>query len=167
MVKNAFVLLLSGVAIFMAWRFLSPSEERRIIKMFDKTSELLSKNGGEPIITAAAKARALAELVAPGAHLEIEERNISISIGGEALARQIVIAREQTLSINITFEEISVVFPDEDTALVSADVLFKGTSDLLGFSGRDTRELATTLKRDSSSGDWLFTDIRLKAIVLR
>ena len=118
-------------------------------------------------ITAAAKARALAGLVAPGAHLEIEERNVSLSIGGETLARQIVIAREQTLSINITFEEISVAFPDEDTALVSADVLFKGTSDLLGFSGRDTRELAATLKRDSSSGDWLFTDIRLKAIVLR
>ena len=119
MVKNAFVLLLAGVAIFMAWRFLSPSEERRIVKMFDRTSELLSKNGSEPIITAAAKARALAGLVAPGAHLEIEERNISLSIGGKTLARQIVIAREQTLSINITFEEISVAFPDEDTRLIA------------------------------------------------
>ena len=74
-------------------------------------------------------------------------------------------ARSQTQFIKVTFEEISVVFADEDTALVTSDVLFNGTSDLLGFSGRDTRELAATLKRKSSSGDWLFSSVRLKPIV--
>ena len=74
-------------------------------------------------------------------------------------------ARSQTQFIKVTFEELSVVFADEDTALVTADVLFNGTSDLLGFSGRDTRELDATLKRESSSGDWLFSSVRLKPIV--
>jgi len=167
MVKNAIFLLVACAVGFLLWRVMSPSEERRIAKVFDRASELLSKSGGEPIITAASKARALAGLVVQGARLEIDERNINLAIGGESLARQIALIRSQTQSINIAFEDISVVFSDEDTALVSADVLFKGTSDLLGFSGRDTRELAATLKRDPSSGDWLFSAIRLKPIVLR
>ena len=167
MVKNAIILLVAGALVFLLWRVMSPSEERRIVKVFDRASELLSKDGGEPIIAAASKARALAGLVVQGARLEIDERNIDLTIGGESLARQIALVRSQTQLINIGFEDISVVFSDDDTALVSADVLFKGTSDLLGFSGRDTRELSATMKRDSSSGDWLFEAIRLKPIVLR
>ena len=167
MVKNAISLLIAGAAIFAAWKFLSPSDERRILKVFDRASELLSKSGEEPMFTSTAKARELAAFVAPGARLIIDERDMDVTIGGEPLVRQIVLARSQTQFIKIAFEGISVVFSDDGTAQVAADVLFKGTSDIMGFSGRDTRELLATMKRDAASGEWLFASIRLKPIVLK
>ena len=165
MKRKVFLIGMVALAGVLVWKFAGPSEERRVRKVFDRVSELLSKSGAEPVFAAAAKARDLAKLVAPAAHLEIPERNLNFALGGNDLARQIAMARSQTQFIKVTFEEISVVFADEDTALVTADVLFNGTSDLLGFSGRDTRELAATLKKESSSGDWLFSSVCLKPIV--
>ena len=163
--KKIFLIAIVTVAAFAVWKLAAPSEERRVRKVFDRVSELLSKTGAEPVFAAAAKARDLAKLVAPNARMEIPERNIDIAVGGSQLAQQIAMARSQARFIKVTFEEISVVFADDDTALVTADVLFNGTSDLLGFSGRDTRELAATLKRESPSGDWLFASVRLNPIV--
>ena len=165
MTKKIFLIAVIALTAFAAWKLAAPSEERRVRKVFDRVSELLSKTGTEPVFAAAAKARDLAKLVSPDAHFEIPERNLNFALGGNDLARQIAMARSQTQFIKVTFEEISVVFADEDTALVTADVLFNGTSDLLGFSGRDTRELAATLKKESSSGDWLFSSVCLKPIV--
>ena len=64
----------------------------------------------------------------------------------------------------MTFEDLSIVFADDGTALVSADAFFKGTSDLMGFSGSDARELSATLKRDTD-GNWRFAAISLRPIV--
>ena len=165
MKRKSFLIGIVALAVVLVWRFAGPSEERRVRKVFDRVSELLSKSGTEPVFAAAAKARDLAKLVAHDAHLEIPERNFNFTLGNNNLAQQIAMARSQTQFIKVTFEEISVVFADEDTALVTADVLFNGTSDLLGFSGRDTRELDAALKRESSSGDWLFSSVSLKPIV--
>ena len=102
--------------------------------------------------------------IAPSAQLEIPERDVNFTVGGGDVARQIALARSQPQFIRVSFEDISVTFSDDDTALVTADVLFKGTSELYGFSGRDTRELDATMRR-STSGDWLFASIRLKPVI--
>ncbi len=163
--KKFFLIAIVALAAFAAWKFAAPSEERRVRKVFDRVSELLSKTGTEPVFSAAAKARDIAKLVSPSARFEVPERNLDLAVGGSQLAQQIAMARSQARFIKVTFEDIFVVFADDDIALVTADVLFNGTSDLLGFSGRDTRELTATLKRESPSGDWLFASIRLNPIV--
>jgi len=161
---NIKILILAALVALAAWWLLSPSEERRVRRVFDRASELIAKDGSEPIFVAAAKARGLADLVAPSAQLEIPERDVNFTVGGGDVARQIALARSQPQFIRVSFEDISVTFSDDDTALVTADVLFKGTSELYGFSGRDTRELDATMRR-SASGDWLFASIRLKPVI--
>ena len=162
--RRSFLALLAvALAGLAAWRLLVPSEERRIRKTFDRASRLLAKEGTEPVFAAAAKARDLAALVAPNARLDIPERNLDFRLNGEGLARQIALVRSQAQFIRVTFEDLAIVFSDDDTALVSGDVFFKGTSDLMGFSGSDARELAATLKREN--GDWRFAAIALKPIV--
>ena len=162
--RRPFLTLLAVAIVgLVAWRLFVPSEERRIRKTFDRAAQLLAKDGTEPVFAAAAKARDLAALVAPNAHLDIPERNLDFRLNGEGLARQIALVRSQAQFIRVTFEDLAIVFSDDDTALVSADVFFKGTSDLMGFSGSDARELAATLKREN--GDWRFAAIALKPIV--
>ena len=159
------MLALLAVAVgLVAWWQLAPSEARRIRKTFDRVSDLIAKDGVEPVFVAAAKARDLAALVAPRARLDIPERDLDFNLNGDGLARQIALVRSQAQFIHVTFEDVSAVFPDEDTALVSADVFFKGTSDLMGFSGNDARELEATLTRERG-GDWRFVAISLKPIV--
>ncbi len=163
--RRPFLLLLAAAILaFAAWRLLAPSEERRVRKVFDRVSELLDKSGTEPVFAAAAKARDLAALVEPDARLDIPERNLAFNLKGDGLARQIALVRAQTQFIHVTFEDLSVVFSDEDTALVSADVFFRGSSDMMGFSGSDARALAATLKR-GDGGDWRFAAIALNSIV--
>ena len=140
-------------------------DERRIRRLFDRAAELLAKKGAEPVFTAAGKARELAGLVAPEARFDIPECGVGMAAGGSALARQIALVRAQAQFIQIAFEELRVDFTAEDAAIATADVLFKGTSDLLGLSGRDARELTATLKRDSDSGEWRFTGVRLRPVI--
>ena len=162
--RSILSLLAISVLALAAWRLLAPSEERRIRKTFARASELLDKTGTEPVFAAAAKARDLAALVAPGARLDIPERNLAFALDANGLARQIALARSQAQFIHVTFEDLSIVFADDGTALVSADAFFKGTSDLMGFSGSDARELSATLKRDTD-GIWRFAAISLRPIV--
>ena len=161
--KTFLVLAAAGLAAAVWW-LMTPSDERRIRRTFDRAAELLAKSGSEPVFTAAAKARDLAALVAPSARFDVPERGIAMSLGGDGLARQIALVRSQAQFIHVAFEGLSIDFTDTDTAIASADLLFKGTSDLLGFSGRDTRELTATLKRKGSS-EWIFTAIRLKPVI--
>ena len=115
---NLKLLVLAALVALAAWWLLSPSEERRVRRVFDRASELIAKDGGEPIFVAAAKARGLAELVAPNAQLDIPERDLSLSIGGGDVARQIALARSQPQFIRVSFESISVTFSDS-TSLYS------------------------------------------------
>ena len=73
MKRKSFLIGIVVLAGALVWRFAGPSEERRVRKVFDRVSELLSKSGTEPVFTATSKARDLAKLVAPDAHLEIPE----------------------------------------------------------------------------------------------
>ena len=166
MVTRRALLAVCAVAIAVtALKLAVPSDERRIRRIFDRAAELLGKSGAEPVFTAAAKSRDLAALIASGARFSIPERNIDVSLGGGELARQIALARSQAQFIKVAFEGMAIDFTDEDTAIVSADILFSGTSDLMGFSGRDTRELTATMKRGASSGKWQFAAVRLKPVI--
>ena len=101
--RRSFLALLAvALAGLAAWRLLVPSEERRIRKTFDRASRLLAKEGTEPVFAAAAKARDLAALVAPNAHLDIPERNLDFRLNGEGLARQIALVRISPLSFPTT-----------------------------------------------------------------
>ena len=150
--RRPFLTLLAVAIVgLVAWRLFVPSEERRIRRTFDRASRLLAKDGTEPVFAAAAKARDLAALVAPNAHLDIPERNLDFRLNGDGLARQIALVRSQAQFIRVTFEDLAIVFSDDDT------------SDLMGFSGSDARELAATLRREG--GEWRFAAIALKPIV--
>ena len=159
------LLFLGGLVGLIVWLFAMPSEESRVRKVFERASGLLEKTGTEPVFAAAAKARDLAALVLPGTRLDIPDWDVSAILGGDQFSRQIALARSQSQFIKVAFEELSVVFADEDTALVHANVLFTGTSYLYGFSGHDRCELSATLKRDPSSGDWRFSAITIKPVV--
>ena len=50
--KTLLVLVLAAAAGFAVWRLVSPSDEHRIRKVFREASELLSKNGTEPVFAA-------------------------------------------------------------------------------------------------------------------
>lgn len=162
MVTARNILLLAAAAL-LAWWFLAPSEERRVKAVFDRASSLFEKRRAEHVLTAASKARDIAELVSPGARFQVPERHLDFRFDRQALARQIVAMRAQSSQIEVTFEDVAVDFSDPGTAHVTADVLFKGASDIPGFSGRDTRELEATLRKES--GEWRFASVCLRQLI--
>ena len=162
--KGVIRIALAAVAALVLLLWLKPSESKRIRKVFATGSRELRKDGPEGVVVAASKARALAELLTPGAHIDLDGRTIH-GIDGRQLAQSIILARRQCDKIEVGFEDIAIAFTDEDTASVTADVYVSGLSDALGISGRDAREVETLLVKDKDDGRWRFRSVRLVPVV--
>ncbi len=156
--------LAAGVAAALVL-WLRPSEAKRIRRVFATVSSEIRKDGHEGLVAAAAKAHALADLVANDCQFELDGRLMGGSFSGRQLLQQIILIRGQTDKIEVGFADIAIAFADERTASVTADVYASGFSDALGIGGRDARALETVLAKDAEDGKWRFTSVRLLPVV--
>ncbi len=157
-------IVLAAIAALVLFLWLKPSESKRIRKVFATVSRELRKEGPEGVVVSAAKARALAELVAPGARIDLDGRTMH-GVDGRQLAQSIILVRRQCDKIEVGFADIAIAFTDGTTASVTADVYVRGLSDALDISGRDAREVETLLVKDKDDGKWRFKSVRLVPVV--
>ena len=158
-------LAIAAVAIVALVMWLRPSEAKRVRKVFATVSREIRKDGPEGLVVATAKAHALAELVATGARFRVDEEVLHGVTGGRQLVQQIMLVRGQADTIEVGFSDISVVFDDERTASVTADLYVRGLSSELGMSGRDARQLEAVLEKDKDDGKWRFKRVSLLPVV--
>ena len=116
------------------------------------------------MVISAAKAKALANLVAQDATFDLEGR-LQGTFGGRPLVQQIIMVRGQAERIEIGFADLAIDFLDKRTASATGDVYLSGLSDALGLAGRDARALETVLEKDAEDGKWRFTLVRILPIV--
>lgn len=157
-------LALAVVLVVVVFVWLRPTETKRVRKVFTTVSKEIHKDGPEGLVVAAAKAHALAELVAAGATFELDGEFLR-DVGGRQLLQQITLVRGQCERISVDFADIVISFVDDRTASVSADIYVRGLSDALGISGRDARQVETVLEKDADDGKWRFTTVRLLPVV--
>ena len=162
--KGVIRIAFAAVAALVLFLWLKPSESKRIRKVFATVSRELRKDGPEGVVVSAAKARALAELVAPDARIDLDGRAVR-GIDGRQLAQSIILVRRQCDKIEVGFADIAIAFTDDNTASVTADVFVRGLSEALDISGRDAREVETVLVKDKDDGKWRFKSVRLAPVV--
>lgn len=150
---------------FVVW--LRPSESKRIRKVFATAAAELRKDGPEGLVAATAKARALAELVAPDARFEVDGRFMHVASERRQLVQEIILARRHADKIEVGFEDIAISFEDKATASVTADVYATGLSSELGLGGRDARQLEAVLRKNENDGKWRFTRMNLLPVVAK
>lgn len=150
---------------FVLW--LRPSESKRIRKVFATAASELRKDGPEGLVAATAKARALAELVAPDARFEVDGRLIHVATTGRQLVQEIILVRRHADKIEVGFADIAISFEDKVTAAVTADIYVTGLSSELGLSGRDARQLEAVLSKNENDGKWRFTHVSLLPVVAK
>ncbi len=165
--KKLLGIAIAAVAVVALVIWLRPSESKRVRKVFATVSKEIRKDGPEGLVVSTAKAHALAELVTTGARFKIDEEVLHGVTGGRQIVQQIMLVRGQADKIEVGFADIAVMFDDERTASVTADVFVRGLSDALGISGRDARQLEAVLKKDKDDGKWRFKRVSLLPVVAK
>ena len=156
---------LAVVALVALVVWLRPSDSKRIRKVFSTVSSELRKDGPEGLITATTKAQSLAALVAADAQFELDGHVSRAMSGGRELVQQIMLLRGQADRIDVDFADIAIVFDDDRTASVTADVYVRGFSSELGMGGRDARALEAVLEKDKDDGKWRFKQVDILPVV--
>lgn len=169
MVKIRYIII--GVAILLggilSWRYLLPSEERRVIQRFELLSHYVEKKGNEDILSTANRIKNLSQLFANPCEFKIEgDPFYSFSgtytreeVGGYALR-----GRSYFATLSLRFSDFKINFPDRETALVQLTGRLSGNS-TAGEKIDETRELLCTLKKKDKI--WLFSRLEVVEILKR
>ena len=166
--NKIFVMILALVAVVaIGWYFFWPSDEARVKETFKEVAAALEKNGSENNLDAIRKAKCAVALVEPGCTFELvhdgNSKVFTLSKVAADITPQVVAFRMNVSNIHVSFEDLSVTFPDKTTAEVTCDFFYKG--DDVGWSVRDARALEATLYKDPESGRWRFARVRVSSII--
>ncbi len=152
-VVTAVVVAAAGIMVFF-WFF--QSDEAKIKKQFNVIAELASKASDEHELTAAVNARKIGEKFAETCRIEIPAYNISRTYAGKEISARIMGARSRYAEILLTFHDIDIRFPEEETARV----VFTAYVEAVRLSGEPFREVHELVCRLEKNGnDWLLTQI--------
>lgn len=145
---------LVAIGLFLAF---APNEEKRVRKTFDRVAALLGKEANEPMITSAAKAKALGELVTAAFRFKAPEIGINQSFDSASISECAAMMRAHEQHITVTFSELTVEFPADkaNTAEVLGNVQVDSEHHL-GFKDKNTRSFEATLKKDAETKAWRF-----------
>ncbi len=151
----------AGVAALF-WYF--QSDTARIQKQFKTIAEAASKDPGEHELTAAAAARKIGAMFAENCRVEIPAYDISRTYPREDIPGRIMGARSRYSEISMTFHDLDVHFPAEQTA----QVLFTAYVDAVRVTGERVREAhEITCRLEQTEGDWLINQIEVVTVLER
>jgi len=167
LVNKAFVMILALVAVAAIGYFFWPSDEAHVREAFREVAAALEKDGSENNLEAVRKAKRAVAHVEPGCTFELVHgegsQTFMLSKVAADITQQVVAYRMNVSHIHVSFEDLSVTFPDKTTAEVTCDFFYKG--DDFGWSVRDARALEATLRKDPESGRWRFARVRVSNII--
>ena len=156
-------LLFLTIAIFVGVRVF-PSEEKKVRKQFKSLSKWVSKSPGESPITSATRVQKLRTLFAENCRLETHISWFSGSFTGEELSSLIAQARLQFSRLSLTFYDLTVEFPGEETARVTVTARAEGTT-TDGGAVDESHELECLLGK--TDGRWLFREAKVVQVLER
>lgn len=120
MVKKALIILLVlvlCVGVFLGWRFLFPSDEKRIRRNLEKLSELATFSGHEGNFKRVANASALSEQFATNAEIAVSVSGVGTLQGRGEIRQTAFAAMTRGVAFQVQFFDINVVVaPDHQTA---------------------------------------------------
>ena len=129
------------------------SDTTKVKKQFAKLSELVSKHGEEPILQMARKAQAIGALFARECTLATPVYDFSGKYDRAEIVSNAARMRAQLSTLSLVFTDITVEFPDAQTARVVATVTLKGNAGT-GDPLNETREFECSLIKVDRK--WLF-----------
>jgi len=161
----AIILIACGIAAFFIF---FPSDEAKIKKRFNGLSEQIKKDGKEHEIVAAAAARQVENMFAPSVLIEIESYSVSKSFPKGELSPHVLYARAQYRTMELTFKDFNIQFPDDASEKIRANVsvtaVFKAetsSSELVD----EIHEIECTLQKIED--EWFFSGIRQVEVLER
>jgi hypothetical protein len=146
----AALIIASGVLAAFA---LFPGEEKKVKKQFSLLAHYASKDEEEKILAMARKMKSLESLFAESCEVTAPPYSLAGSFSRADLANLAARARMHFSSLTLAFHDLSVSFPDQETAQVVLTGEVRGKSSR-GAPVHEVREIECLLKQHQ--GEWLF-----------
>ena len=165
MVKNkvlqvALILILGGITLY----FFLQSEEGKIRKQLNHLTELISREGEEPALVLAQKARKTGLLFTEVCKYESQSHSYSGHYTRKEITRQTAAARSQFSSLKLTLYDLNFDFPTERLAKVILTASVKGKTKA-GEEVNDTHEIELTLKKIEK--EWLINYVKIVEVLVK
>jgi len=161
--RTGLMILLLVVLGAGGWYFFLRSTDReKVLGRLNDLAEYVTKAPGEKGTGLLLKSQLIGRLFADHCEISVDFHNLSGSYTPEELGANLVRSRQFVETIQLSFYDTSVRFPQPDTALLdtTGQVLGKAKN---GDRFREVRELAFTLKK--IDGKWRFTVCRIREVL--
>ncbi|MBE9504337.1 MAG: hypothetical protein IME96_09200 [Proteobacteria bacterium] len=160
LVKVALILIIGGIALY----FFLQSEEGKIRKELNLLTELISREGEEPALILAQKARRTGLLFTETCDYESKSHSYSGHYTRQEIIRQTAAARSQFSSLKLKLYDLQIEFPTEKTAKVILTASVKGQTKA-GEEVNDTHEIELTLKKIEK--EWLINYVKVVEVLAK
>lgn len=157
-----FVLIVA--AGVLAALFLFPGEEKKVKKQFSLLAHYVSKDEGEKILTMAGKMKNLESLFAESCRLTAPPYSLAGNFSAAEVAILAARTRLHFAYLAVTFHDLSISFPNPETAEVVLTGEVKGMSSR-GASVHEVRELECLLEKKEER--WLFRNWEIIEVLKR
>jgi hypothetical protein len=151
--RNGAVLLLIAAAGALAVFFLFPGEEKKVKKQISHFARYFSKEEKENIPAMAGKMRGLELLFTESCELAAPPYSLAGHFSRKEIVNLAARARLHFAGLSLKFHDLSVSFPDRETARVVLTGEAKGKTSG-GTPFQDVREMECLLKKEE--GRWRF-----------
>jgi ketosteroid isomerase-like protein len=155
------LILASGV---LAAFFLFSGEEKKVKKQFSLLAYYASKEEGEKILAMARKMKSLESLFAESCVVTASSYSLDGNFSRTDLANLATRSRMLFTHLTLTFHDLSVSFPDPQTAQVVLTGEVRGKSSR-GTPVHEVREIECLLKKDQDG--WLFSKWAIVEVLKR
>jgi hypothetical protein len=150
------VLLVAG----SLWWVLRDDAEGQIRAAHEQLAGLLNKTEDEGGAAAILNARALRRLFAEAAQVSGDAQGLAGVYSPEELAGTIVRLRGMFQTIDLTFSELSIAFPDSEDAIVEFTAVLNAAGQIEAVQDvSETRRVTTRMQE--VDGTWLFAEFLL------
>ena len=138
--------------------YFSQSDEKSVRRQFDLLSESVSKGSNENMVAMAQKMQRLGTLFDETCRLELAVESLSGNYTRDEIRSYAARARSRFLTVSLRFSDLTVIFPEAETAKVNLTARLTGRTSA-GEYVNDPRELECLLKKIDKQ--WLFSHVEV------
>ena len=163
--KNKILIIVTLIIALaaVAWH-MTQSDKRKIKKRFDLFSGYLLKEGPENTIMMALKVKNIGTLFDKSCLLEVEKYMLTGTYSPEEITSYAATARARFANVELKFYDISIEFPEESVAHISATATLSGTLKS-GEIANDAHEIMAEMKKVEKK--WLFSQMSVVEVLQR
>jgi len=156
MVTKNKLIIVSFIILCAGGYYWYTDEEKKVKKRFAQLEEYIFRQTGEKPLFSAQKTNNIKALFANPSHIQVQRNAMTGDFTPRDISQKAAVGRHQFSKLSLKFYDITIAFPDKQTAKVYVTARLTGTLK----SGDDTTdafELACVLRK--TDGRWLFVEI--------